>query len=147
MMYNSESETGKLLRECDAGIKMGIATLDDVMSSVVDYDLEQRLKSSKQEHENFRTAAEVMLNSIKDEGKSPNPMAKTMSHMKTKMATAVSKDDSTAAKLVIQGCEMGVKSLSRYLDKYKRADSRSRSLAMDIIAAEETLVTDLRKYI
>lgn len=147
MMYNSESDTKKLLRECDAGIKMGISTLDDVMNSVGDVNLEQRLKSSKQEHENFRTVAEVMLNDIKDEGKSPNPMAKTMSHMKAKMATAVNKNDSTAAKLVTQGCDMGIKSLNRYLDKYTEADSRSRSLAMDIISAEEELVTDLKKYI
>ncbi len=146
-MYNDTNDTEKLLRECDAGIKMGIATLDDVMNSVGDWDLEQRLKKSKKEHEAFRVSAEVMLSEIKNEGKDPNPIAKTMSHIKTKAATAVNKDDSTAAKLVIKGCEMGISSLDRYLGKYQNADSRSKSLARDVITEEQSLITDLRKYV
>ena len=38
-----ESDTIKLLRECDAGIKMGVASIDDVL----DYELRERTLWSK----------------------------------------------------------------------------------------------------
>lgn len=147
MSYNSESDTKKMLRECDAGIKMGISVLDDVISSVNDVALEQTLKNAKSEHERLRAETETLLNNIKDEGKSPNPAAKAMSHMKTKMSVAAGEPDSTAARIITKGCDMGVRSLNRYLDKYQSADGRSVKLTRDIIAAEEKMITDLSKYL
>ena len=45
-----EDDTIKLLRECNAGIKMGISSLDDVMEHVKDSTLENLLKKSKETH-------------------------------------------------------------------------------------------------
>lgn len=140
-------DTVKLLRECDAGIKMGIASLEDVISCSNDYALEQRLKQSKTEHEQLRAQTEMMLNSIPDKGKQPNPAAKTMSHMKTKMVTAMDTSDRAVARLITKGCHMGVSSLNRYLDKYAAADRESRDLACRIINEEEQLSRSLRKYL
>lgn len=147
MEQDFSNDTRKLLRECDAGIKMGIASLDDVMSEVTSPELQQRLKDSKREHEKLRADTEKQLCNIKDAGKSPNPAAKAMSHMKTKMAVAVNGCDSTAARLVTKGCDMGIKSLNRYLDKYGAADKRSVDLTREIIAAEQSLRADLEKYL
>ena len=121
-MQERTKDTEKLLKECDAGIKMGIASLDDVMNSVSDYHLEQ----------------------VK--GKEPNPAAKTMSHMKTKAVTAYDKSDRAVARLVGKGCDMGVKSLDRYLQKYEGADDTSRQLAADIIDAERRLSESMNFY-
>lgn len=141
-----ESDTEKLLKECDAGIKMGIASLEDVMSASYDPNLERRIKSGKKEHEELRVRTEDRLNHIGCAGKDPAPMAKLMSHMKTKLVTAYDPGDKAVARLVSDGCDMGVKSLSRYLDKYAAADADSKALAGDIIAAERQLTADMKRF-
>lgn len=145
MLYESENDTKKLLRECDAGIKMGIASLDDMVSKAADPELEQALKQSKQEHIKLRAEAERQLNRIKDRGKSPNPMAKSMSYVKTQL-TMQTGNDMDAARLVTEGCEKGIQLLNKYLDKYHYADRRSKELTNEIITAEQRLVSELNKF-
>lgn len=145
MLYESEKDTKKLLRECDAGIKMGIASLDDMVSKAADPELEQVIRQSKQEHIKLRAETEKQLNKIGDKGKAPNPMAKSMSYVKTQL-TMQTGTDRDAAGLVTKGCEKGIQSLNRYLDKYRYADSRSKTLAKDVIAAEQKLISELDKY-
>ena len=46
-----EQDTIKLLRECDAGVQMGISSIDDVLGSVRSDGLKRRLSDCKVEHE------------------------------------------------------------------------------------------------
>ena len=46
-----EQDTIKLLRECDAGIKMGVKSIDDVEKYVRSDSMRRILSSSKAEHE------------------------------------------------------------------------------------------------
>ena len=46
-----EQDTIRLLRECDAGVKMGISSIEDVLDHVKDTDLKQNLAESKRDHE------------------------------------------------------------------------------------------------
>ena len=48
--------------------------------------------------------------------------------------------DSTIAGLMTDGCNMGVKSLSKYLNQYKAADESAKDLCKRLIAIEEQLV-------
>ena len=82
-----------------------------------------------------------------DEGKEPALIAKSMSWMKTNMMLAVNDSDKTVADLVTDGCDMGVKSLSKYLNKYKAADEDSKDIAKRLINIEERLAVDIRKYL
>ena len=45
-----EQDTIKLLRECDAGIKMGVSSIEDVLDNVTSTDLKQVLTECKREH-------------------------------------------------------------------------------------------------
>ena len=47
-----ESDTIKLLRECDAGVKMGVSSIDDVIDHVKDERMRKLLSECKEEHEN-----------------------------------------------------------------------------------------------
>ena len=55
--------------------------------------------------------------------------------------------DATIADLMTDGCDMGVKSLSRYLNQYKAADERSKDVAKRLIHLEDQLGTDMRGYL
>ena len=142
-----EQDTVKLLRECDAGVKMGTTSIDDVIDSVDSDNLRKLLSECKIEHEKLNTEIQTLLDKYQDEGKDPNPVAKSMSWMKTNMKLAMKESDSTIADLMTDGCNMGVKSLNMYLNKYKAADEVSKDIAKRLINLEEKLAIDIRGYL
>ena len=142
-----EQDTIKLLRECDAGVKMGSSSIDDVIGYVKSDELRSLLKKCKDEHEKLDGELEELLAKYKDNGKEPNPIAKGMSWMKTNVKLAMHESDHTIADLMTDGCNMGVKSLNMYLNKYKAADEVSKDITKRLINLEEKLAVDIRGYL
>lgn len=142
-----EQDTIKLLRECDAGVKMGISSIDDVLEYVGDDELKKRLSDCKIEHEKLDKEINELLNKYHDDGKEPAAIAKGMSWMKTNMKLAMNDSDHTIADLMTDGCNMGVKSLNKYLNKYKAADEVSKDIAKRLTNLEEKLVIDIRQFL
>ena len=142
-----EQDTIKLLRECDAGTKMGIASIDDVLDHVDDQGLYKKLEDCKAEHEQLQRKIQELLGQYRDEGKNPNPIAKGMSWMKTNMKLGMEATDGTIADLMTDGCNMGVKSLNRYMNQYKAADEQSKDIAKKLCNLEEKLTVDIRQYL
>lgn len=79
--------------------------------------------------------------------KEPNVMAQGMSWIKTNMRLAMNTSDETIAELMTDGCNMGVKSLRRYLNQYKAADDRAKAITKKLINLETDLCSDLRVYL
>ena len=142
-----ERDTICLLRECDAGVKMGITSIDDVLDHVESQDLHKKLDNCRQEHDTLQREIQELLGKYKDDGKNPNPIAKGMSWIKTNMKLGMEASDATIADLMTDGCNMGVKSLNKYLNQYKAADEVSKDIAKRLIHLEQTLTTDVRQYL
>ena len=142
-----EQDTIKLLRECDAGVRMGIDSFDDVLDYVREDGLKRRLTDCKKEHEVLEKEINGLLKQYHDQGKEPNPVAKGMSWVKTNVMLAVNESDGTIADLMTDGCNMGVKSLSKYLNQYKAAEEKTKDIAKRLIALEERLAVDIRGYL
>lgn len=142
-----EQDTIKLLRECDAGIKMGTSSIDEVLEYVKSDALKKYLIDCKNEHDKLNTEVQELLDKFGDEGKDPNPIAKGMSWMKTNIKLSMHESDHTIADLITDGCNMGVKSLNRYLNQYKAADEVSKDIAKRLINLEEKLAIDLRDFL
>ena len=142
-----EQDTIKLLRECDAGVEMGITSITDVLDRVQSDSLRQILRECKREHDALSNEIQQLLNQYHDDGKAPNPLAKGMSWMKTAVKMGVDPSDQTIAELMTDGCNMGVKSLNQYLNQYKAADEVSKDIAKRLIHLEEDLVRDMRGYL
>lgn len=142
-----EQDTIKLLRETDAGIKMGIASIDDVLDNVSNENFQHLLTKCKADHKVLQTDIQVLLDKYHDDGKNPNPIAKGMSWMKTNMKLGMDGSDATVAELMTDGCNMGVKSLNRYLNEYEAADEASKDIAKRLINLEEKLAIDIRGYL
>lgn len=140
-------DTIKLLRECDAGIQMGVASIDDVLPRVQDGAFQSRLESCRAEHEKLGREIQKALDRFHDEGKSPGPMAKGMSTLKTRVQMAIDASDETIASLMTDGCSMGVKSLNQYLNQYKAADEHAKDIAKRLIHLEEQLTAGIRDYL
>ena len=144
-MKNSDTE--KLLRECDAGTKMAVTSIDEVLDKVSDSKLKELLAASKCHHGEIGEGIHNLLTECGSEGKDPNPMAKGMSWIKTNWKMEMEKSDAAAAELITDGCNMGVKSLSRYLNEYKAADHTAKEICAQLIKIEEKLAVDLRAYL
>lgn len=142
-----EQDTIRLLRECDAGIKMGVESIDEVLDYVRSDNLLQTLNTCKREHDKLKTEVNGLLDRYHDDGKNPNPIAQGMSFMKTNMKLVMHESDQTIAGLITDGCNMGVKSLNKYLNQYEAADEVSKDIAKRLIHLEETLAEDIRQYL
>lgn len=142
-----EQDTVKLLRECDAGVKMGIKSIEDVLPHVKESELEQTLTESKNKHETIGREIRCELERFGDDGKNPNPVASGMSKIKTGMKLAMKQSDKTVANLMTDGCNMGVKSLNKYLNQYEAASEYSKDIAKRLINLEQKLALDIREYL
>ena len=142
-----EQDTIKLLRECDAGIKMGVSSIGDVLPYVKNPQLKHLLAVCQETHEALKIEIQTLLDKYHDEGKDPNPVAKGMSWMKTNMKLGMEQSDTTIADLMTDGCDMGVKSLSKYLNQYQAADETSKGIAKRLIQLEAQLGIDIRPFL
>ena len=141
------SDTIKLLKECDSGTKMAVTSINEVMDKVQSVHMKQLLYESREHHEKLGNEIHSLLIAHDTEEKDPNPMAKSMSWLKTNMKLTMDNSDATIADLMTDGCNMGVKSLHKYLNQYKAADETSKGLCKDLISIEEDLCKDLQKYL
>lgn len=145
MKKGTNKDTVKLMRQCDSGIKMGISYLSDVLPLTENPQLEDIFRQSKLEHEELRAKTEQVLNRCRDKGKNPPAIALEMSRLKTKL-TLAGGNDPKAARLVEKGCNMGISSLEKYLEKYPTADMTSKKITNSIIQTERKLIGQLQKY-
>ena len=142
-----EQDTIRLLRECDAGVKMGISSISDVLGYARSGELRSILNNSRCEHEGIEDELTDELSRFSDEGKSPSLVARGMAHLKTEAKLMMHTDDKTVANLICEGCDMGVRSLSKYLNQYAAADERSKDITKRIIFIEESLSKSMRDYL
>lgn len=142
-----EQDTVRLLRECDAGIKMGVSSIDDVLNYVQAEPFKRCLSDCKEEHEKLKDEIQVLLDEYQDEGKEPGLMAKGMSKVKTNLKMAMNGSDEVIAGLMTDGCNMGVKYLNKYLNEYEAASERSKDITKRLINLEEKLVVDIREFL
>jgi len=142
-----EQDTIRLLRECDAGVKMGAASIEEVVDRIQSEEFRQVLAESRRQHDELDQEIQRLLDQYQDEGKEPNPMAKGMSWMKTNAMMMMKPSDQTIADLMTDGCNMGVKSLHRYLNEYAAADERSKAIAKKLVNLEQKLAVDIRAYL
>ena len=124
--------TIELLKECDAGTKMAVASIDEVLDFVHDDNLKNLLTESKEHHSS---------------DKEPNPIAKGMSWMKTNMKLSMDSSDASIADLMTEGCNMGVKSLYKYRNQYEDADKKALDICDRLIKIEEKLCEGMHPYL
>jgi len=142
-----EQDTIRLLRECSAGAEMGVKSIDDVLGFVHADALRDALTACRAEHEKLQTEIREQLNRHGDDGKSPSPVARGMSKLMTDAKLVLHESDNTIADLMTDGCNMGVKSLNRYLNEYKAADEVSKDIAKRLIHLEEQCTAQMRSFL
>ena len=142
-----QTDTIKLLRECNAGIKMGESAIKKVLPHAKSDELRRTLEVCKNTHAALGDETHAMLLEHGADTKEPHAIARAMSDMKICAKMLAKESDSQIADVMTDGCDMGIKSLSRYLNKYKNANEGSKSIAKRLIASEEYLENKIRDYL
>ncbi len=141
------TDTVELLKECCAGVKTAVKSLDEVLDAVENKELKKLLEESKAEHEKTGLLIDTLLAENNSEEKELSAMAKAMAWTKINMKLMAEKSDKTVAELMSDGCSMGIKTLCRFKNEYEAADERARDMADKIIKLEDDLVFKLRQYL
>lgn len=141
------NDTIQLLKQCDSGSKMAVSSIDEILGEINDKGLKQLLSESRDHHKTLGDELHSMLLQCGSEEQDPTPMAKGMSWIKTNMKMGMDHSDSTAADILTDGCNMGIKSLNKYLNQYDAAAESSRDICKRLISIEDTLCRDLRAYL
>ena len=141
------TDTIKLLRECNAGIKMGEDAIKQVLPHARNNDLRHTLEVCKNTHASLGDETHALLLAYGADTKDPHPIVSKMSSMKICATMMTKESDKSIADLMTDGCDMGIKSLSKYLNKYKNADSSAKNIAKRLIASEEYLENKMRDFL
>lgn len=140
-------DTIKLLKECDAGAKMGIDGIEEVLDKVENENLKSILEKYLQDHKKLEDKIKDELDKFHDEEKEPNPIAKAMSWIKINFKLIKGEHDKVIADLMTEGCNMGIKSICRYINQYPNALENIKKLCYDLVELEENFAKDMREYL
>ena len=141
------NDTEKLLRECNSGIQMGVDSINHVMPYVKSKELRAVLDACKDKHAELGDETHKILKNANMDTKNPHPVAKVMADMTTRMKITMHRTDNEIASVMTDGCNMGIKSLYKYLNQYPGADRHSKDIANRLISIEQELRTDMRSFL
>ena len=141
------NETVELLKECNSGCKMGLNSIRQVMEFTEDKKLKDALQRAIASHEKLEAeiGKQLHANGMKEE--SPGLMASAMSWISTEMKMVLKGSTHEVAKIMMDGCNMGIQSICEYKNKYKNASPESQKLAEDIIRTEENFMKEMKQFL
>jgi len=147
MVFMSKEDTEGILQECDAGVKTAINSIDQVIDKTDNEQLKEALRKSRTEHVELGNDISTQLNENGFEGKDPNIMSKLMSKSKIGAELMMEPTDATIAELMIDGCNMGIKKLSEYINRFPSSVSPAIRTAERLIKTEQELMDEMRVFL
>ena len=140
-------DTVELLKECDAGCKMAIDSMEQISKYVSDDKLKTVIQKYNGAHIKMEEDIHRLLNMIGEEDKDPNPIAKASSWIQSEVKMMMNCDAKQAAHILTDGCNMGVKSLCKYKNQYKAAEEKSVQICDKLCDLETKMTYDLREFL
>ncbi len=139
-------DTAKLLKECNAGCKSATNSMEQVQPYITDEKLKSTIDEYNDKHIKIGDECHQMLNEVNEEEKDPKVMAKAYSWVSTEVKLMMNNNSHEIANIMIDGCNMGIKSVSEYINKYKAASEESVNLAKDLVKMEQEFMDDMLVY-
>lgn len=141
------TDTINLLKECNSGCKMATNSIEQLLPNITDQKLKSIIKEYNDKHIKIGDECHEMLNKLSAEEKDPPVIAKAFSWISTEMKLMMNDDTHKIADLMIDGCNMGIKSVSEYINKYGSASSESMDLAKRLVRMEQEFINELLGYL
>ena len=142
-----DKQTVTLLKECNAGCKMAINSMDRLKDFLLNAELEQTLTTCKEQHKKLEEESSKLLKEMGECEQQPDKIASALSWITTEMKLMIKDDSAQIAKLLMNGSNMGIQSISECMNKCPDASHESMSLAKKLVKCEEKLMEDMKKYL
>ncbi len=142
-----EEHTLALLKECSSGCKMALNSISQILEYVQDEMLEHTILEAKDEHEELEKKCGELLRKQGEHEKQPGIMAEAYSKITTDVKMMMNGGNCQIAKLLMDGCNMGIQSISECRNQNQEASKEASDLAARIIRSEEEFMKRLRVYL
>ena len=142
-----DKQTVTLLKECNAGCKMAVGSIDRIKEFLMNAELEQTLTAYKEQHKKLEEESSKLLAELGERGQQPDKIASAFSWITTEVKLLVKDDSTQIAKILMNGCNMGIQSISECMNKCPEASHDSISVAKKLVKCEEKFMEDLKKYL
>lgn len=142
-----DEQTRKLLEECSIGCKMAVNSLSQVEDYIKDSNLKDLVGSYISKHKDLEAQTADALQNSGNSPKDPGALSSTFAWFTTEIKLTFNDDNTQIAKLLMDGCNMGIKTLGERLNTLNQADASARSLARKIIKEEQNLMKELQAYL
>lgn len=144
-MMNEHTKT--LLEECNSGCKMAIGSMNQVEEFIEDDRLRQVIRKYKQKHEKIESETTKLLEREGKNEKEPSAMATAFSWVTTEMKLKLKDDNHQIAKIMMDGCNMGIQTISKAVNQCTDTEEEARSAAMHLVSMEEEFVKELKPFL
>ena len=141
------NQTIQLLEECSSGCKIALNSLKQMQRNITNPHFKQLVEDYIGKHANLEKEAGALLGQYGKSQKEPGAGTTLMSWTMAEMKMMMKKGDGQIAKLLMDGCNMGIKTLSQAVNQYSNASKESFSLADCIIKAEEDFLGEAKLYL
>ena len=113
-----DEQTRKLLEECSSGCKMAVNSMEQVSEYIKDTKLKELADSFTEKLRELEAETAVLLN-----------------------------DAGNDEKALMDGCNMGIKTLGEKLHQYSQADKSAADLTRRIIKGNEDMMKKLQEFL
>ena len=143
----STNDTLQLLQVCDAGAKMALDSIKQVLPKTKSPKLTGVLERYRVEHRHMEQNFGDMLHEHGTIEADPSVMAQMMASMSTGVKLAFDESDAKIADIVSNGCSMGIKTVTQSINRCPAASEDSVGAAKQLIRLEESFAEELRPYL
>ena len=141
-----EDAERKLLQECNAGAKMAVKSIDQVCEHASDGKLLDLLSAYKDKHKEIEKETTELLEGDGQKTKEPGVMASAFAKTSTGVKLMMQEDSSQIAKIMMDGCNMGIQAISEKVNAYPSASEKSRKIARKLIQIEEDFMEEMKAF-
>lgn len=140
--------TKKLLVECNYGCHMAVESMNKILEYVEDDQLKQLIIKYREKHEKLEEESSNLLSQAGKEEKEPGAMANAFIWITTEMKLMLRDGNHEIAKIMMNGCNMGIQSISKCLNECCcKLEGEAEKIAKKLIDIEEEFMKELKAYL
>ena len=140
-------DTISLLKACNQGCKYATNSMENLYPYIKDNMFRKLIDDYNGKHIKIGDECHTQLNEHNADEKDPKTMATVFSKMSVDMKMLADSSTEKIAELMLDGCNMGIKSVGKCMNRYTDASVTSRGLAQKLIDVEYEFMNDLMPYL
>jgi Tfp pilus assembly pilus retraction ATPase PilT len=142
-----DEQSISLLKECSSGCKMASGSIRQVREYAKNDKLERILDSYDKKHKSLGKETTQLLEKYGKQEEEPGVMADLWAKMDIEMKMLINGNHHQIAKLMMDGCNMGIQTISEKINQYAEASKESIDVAQKLVKIEEDFMKEMKEFV